>query len=413
MRARLTLCALAVVSLAIRAHAQCQYELVIIQGGPDCGLLPPSPTLGRGINESAQVTGSYTVCALGNGEAFLWDGGPGVITLERPPGVGGAGAWDINDGGLIVGTMAGTGIGDRAFLHDGTQMINLGTLPGGNFSRGRAINSLGQIVGVWGNSVVGDPGLAAFLWQDGVMMDVNADLGTENSEALDINDAGQVVGWMGNSTVTDAHAFIWEDGAVTDLGVIPGGFTAVAGAIDNLGRVVGWGKQPLGKFPFSISRAFLWEGSEIIDLGNLAGFEHAGAVDINDTGQIGGRAWGVGGNINISSAVIWQNGMITDLNELIQLDAGITIRVASAINNAGQITGWANASSDTVVAVLLTPINQPQGDLDHDCAVGRSDFDMLLAAWGACPSDGGCPGDLDGDGLVGIVDFLMLLANWG
>ena len=412
MRARLTLCALAVVSLAIRAHAQCQYELVIIQGGPDCGLLPPSPTLGRGINESAQVTGSYTVCALGNGEAFLWDGGPDVITLERPPGVGGAGAWDINDGVLIVGTMAGTGIGDRAFLHDGTQMINLGTLPGGNLSRGRAINSLGEIVGVWGNSVVGNPALAAFRWQDGVMMDVHADLGTPNSEALDINDAGQIVGWMGNSPA-DARAFIWQDGAVTDLGVLPGGIASRAAAIDNFGRVVGASKEPSGKFPFTTSRAFLWEGGEMIGLGTLAGFAHSGATDINDAGQIVGSSWGSGGNLNIQAAYVWQNGVMSNLNELIQLDAGITIRVASAINNAGQITGWATASAGTVVAVLLTPINQPQGDLDHDCTVGRSDFDMLLAAWGACPSDGGCPGDLDGDGLVGIVDFLMLLANWG
>ena len=413
MHTRLALSAFAVVSLAIRAQAGCQYELTILQGGPDCDPFPASPTLGRGINESAQVAGSYTVCAVGNGEAFLWDGGPDVIALVRPPGVGGAGAWDMNDAGLIVGQMSVSGVGTRAFLHDGTQFIDLGTLPGGNLSKGRAINSLGQIVGVWGNNVTGDPALAAFLWQDGVMMDVHADLGTPNSEAQDTNDAGQIVGWMGSS-FSDAHAFIWQDGAVTDLGVIPGGFTAVASAIDNLGRVVGWGKQPLGKFPFATSRAFLWDGSEMIDLGNLAGFDHAAAADINDTGQIVGRAWGVGGNLNIAAAFIWQNGMMTDLNESIPPDTDITMEVASAINNAGQITGWADAANGDVVGVLLTPIQLP-GDLNGDCTVGIVDFLMLLAAWGPCPEP--CPpicaSDLDGDCNVGIIDFLMLLANWG
>ena len=104
---------------------------------------------------------------------------------------------------------------------------------------------------------------------------------------------------------------------------------------------------------------------------------------------------------------------MSNLNELIQPDTDITIRVASAINNAGQITGWATASGGTtVVAVLLTPINQPQGDLDHDCTVGLADFFALIAAWGSCSDCGTCPADFDGDCNVGIVDFLLLLGNW-
>ena len=413
---RLTLCAVAAAGLATRAGAQCQYELTVIQAGPaNCDPFPPSPTHGSGINESTQVVGSYTVCAIGSDEAFLWDGGPEVITLERPPGVGRAWAADINDAGLIVGTMACTGMGDRAFLHGGAQFIDLGTLRGGNLSRALAINSHEQIVGVWGNNVVGNPGLAAFLWQDGVMLDLNPDLGTPDSEALDINDAGQVVGWMGTSKVADAHAFLWQDGAVTDLGVLPGGFAAGAAAIDNLGRVVGWSKEPLGKFPFATSRAFLWQGTEMIDLGTLPGFEHASATDINDAGQIVGVAWGVGGNLNIQAAIIRKNGIMTDLNDLIAPGAGLTMKVASAINNAGQITGWASAPAASPVAVLLTPVGQPPGDLDGDCTVGISDFGMLIEAWGPCP--GACPpscaADLDGDCDVGIVDFLALLANWG
>ncbi|MCH7631804.1 MAG: hypothetical protein IIB59_01215, partial [Planctomycetes bacterium] len=179
-------------------------------------------------------------------------------------------------------------------------IIDLGTFDGGYSSRGQAINDRGDVAG----RSYGPNGQHAFLWQDGVMLDLNPDLGTPDSEALDINDAGQVVGWMGTSKVADAHAFLWQDGAVTDLGVLPGGFAARAAAIDNLGRVVGWSKEPLGKFPFTTSRAFLWEGGEMIGLGTLPGFEHAAATDINDAGQIVGVAWGVGGNLNIQAAII-------------------------------------------------------------------------------------------------------------
>ncbi len=151
----------------------------------------------------------------------------------------------------------------------------------------------------------------------------------------------------------------------------------------------------------------------MISLGTLPEFERGAAVDINELGQIVGRAWGIGGNPNIESAFIWQNGIMTDLDDLIPANAGVHVTWATAINNQGQITGQANmGDSGDVVGVLLTPIQRP-GDLDGDCTVGINDFLMLLAAWGPCPATGGCPGDLDGDGFVGIIDFLLLLANWG
>jgi probable HAF family extracellular repeat protein len=405
MHTRLTLCAVAVVSLPTRAHAQCQYDLSTFQG-PTCEFTQ-SPTRGRGINEAEQVAGDYTLCGIGTGEAFLWDGS--LLTLQRPPGVTGAGAWDINDAGLIAGQMIVSGLGDRAFLHDGVDFINLGTLPGGTLSRGRAINSLGQIVGVWGGP--GDlPALAAFLWQDGAMIDINADLGTPHSEALDINDVGQVVGWMGNATA-DAHAFVWEAGNVIDLGVIPGGFTAVASANNSLGQVVGSGRVQTDTSV--VTRAFLWDGATMFNLGTVPGFERGAAADINDVGQIVGRAWGIAGNPNIETAFIWQNGIMYDLNDLVVPSTGAEIVWAIAINNQGQITGEGYDIDGDIVAVLLTPVDVPFGDLDGDCTVGIDDFLILLAAWGPCPPAGGCPADLNGDGSVGVVDFLVLLANWG
>jgi hypothetical protein len=49
-------------------------------------------------------------------------------------------------------------------------------------------------------------------------------------------------------------------------------------------------------------------------------------------------------------------------------------------------------------------------DLDGDCIVGITDFQGLLALWGADP---GGPPDFDDSGVVCVTDFLHLLAAWG
>ena len=401
------MCAVAAAGHATDGHAQCQYEVTVIQQSTDCDPLPASPTLARGINEGGQVVGAYTLCAVGGGYAFLWDGQ--INTL-----LGGASALDINDAGLIVGSMNVSGVGTRAYLYQEGQVIDLGTLPGGNFSRGRAINATSQVVGTWGNSVAGDPPLAAFVWQDGVMNDLNVQFGSSQSEALDINDQGQVTGWMGLSMVNGGQAFIWQEGQITELGHLPDATYGVGYSINEKGQVVGC--ERIGPFPGLGFRAFLWSDGEMIDIGLLPGFARSTAGAINDVGQIVGTGYEVGGNTNIRAAFIWQNGRMSNLNELVPSDTTVDLDVAVAINNAGQITGWGTAD-DTMTAAgfLLTPINQPLGDLDNDCTVGLSDFDMLIEAWGPCP--GACPpscaADLDGDCDVGIVDFLALLANWG
>ena len=65
------------------------------------------------------------------------------------------------------------------------------------------------------------------------------------------------------------------------------------------------------------------------------------------------------------------------------------------------------------MAVLLTPVESPVGDINGDCQVGIVDFLLLLGHWGVCPTQGACVEDVDGDGVVGIIDFLLLLMNWG
>ena len=73
-------------------------------------------------------------------------------------------------------------------------VVDLGTLPGDDISQAQGINARGQVVGV----SCGATGCRAFLWEDGVMTDLNTVVGPGFADLLvsarDINDRGQITG---------------------------------------------------------------------------------------------------------------------------------------------------------------------------------------------------------------------------
>ena len=391
--------------LALRAtsagtQAQCQYEATVILVTPACPLIGPPPATPFGISEAGAIAGRYQQCVTSDTEAFTWTAAGGFQTLPRPAASQGAQALAINDAGQVAG---GVEMGNlcEAALWQGGEVILLGTMPGGNFSLARAINARGQIVGWWGNSVKGP--IHGFHWQDGLMTDLGPRLGTQRSQAFDVNEAGHVVGWMGQAPQIDAHAFIWDNGVVTDLGAIPGGFTSLAAAINEGGEVVGYGFLPHDDPPGFVRHAFLWSGGKMIDLGTLPGSPECFAKDINDVGQIVGFCWSFGQN---AKPFLWQDGVMTNLNDLIPPELDITVSIAQAINNAGQITADESGTSDTV---LLTPIAPPIGDINIDCTVDVDDLIILLSDWAQTDS----LADLNGDGVVNVLDLIILLLDFG
>ena len=196
---------------------------------------------------------------------------------------------------------------------------------------------------------------------------------------------------------------------MTTLNAIPGGLTSVGLAINDNGQVVGYGLIDAEEL---VTHPFIWSDGTMTDIGNLPGYSHCGASDINNRGTVVGSCNDFEGQINVHHAFIWQNGQMINLNDLICSEFKGTIRRTRAINNSGQITGDATTSTGTM-AVLLTPVEMPVGDINGDCQVGIVDFLLLLTNWGLCPPLGACVEDLDGDGVVGIIDFLLLLTNWG
>jgi probable HAF family extracellular repeat protein len=103
-------------------------------------------------------------------------------------------------------------------------------------------------------------------------------------------------------------------------------------------------------------RPFLWtEKGGIRDLGTLDGQTRGQALGINNRGQVAGLSRNADGSG--STAVIWQNGEATDLNNLTPGYEGHLLD-ANDINNAGVLTGQAiSAETGEAVAFVATPVD--------------------------------------------------------
>ena len=135
-------------------------------------------------------------------------------------------------------------------------------------------------------------------------------LGGDSTVAYAINSTGDIVGY---STCVDGsmHAFVaYNNQQVTDLN-IPGGHADALG----INRY----RQVIGNYQVSeqIQHAFLYYNGTFSDInGNN---DQSTAPAINDSGEIVGDA-----NVNnVLSAFLYKNGVMYNLNELIEPGLGI------------------------------------------------------------------------------------------
>jgi probable HAF family extracellular repeat protein len=205
--------------------------------------------------------------------AFLYTGAGGLVNLGTLPGAATAAARGLNDFGEVVGTSPSTS-GHAFRWTPGVGMTDLGTLRGGSgMSEAFDINNGGEIVGHSdGTAFSPEP----FLWRPGAGM-VSLAPGSSGL-ALDLNDAGQVVGWIGS------QAFRFTPGiGVQFLGSLPGLGRTFARAINDHGDVTGTAEDPGG----NVVHLFRWtDATGMVDLGLLA--ENAAASGLNNRGDIVG-----------------------------------------------------------------------------------------------------------------------------
>ena len=392
-------------ALAAPGHPP-EYEVTAIIAGFECGdhLAAVSPWA---INEAGDVAGVVT-CSLVQ-RAFRWTAESGLELIPMPAGTTESQGLAIN-GSKVVGTYDNPvlELGRAGFVYDFEtgEFTSLGTLPGGNWSEARGINSASEMVGFWGD-VVNGPFPQAFIWREGEMIDIHPDFGTVRSRALGINADGLVTGWMGDSQLNEARAFIWNDGKVAQLPALPEGITSEGWSLNCHLDVAGRGRFFDPELNAIVWRAFAYVEGEAFRLDALPGPSHSIALDINNVRTVvGGSNW---------RAFRWEDGVLKDLNDLIGPTFNGVANVARGINQAGKIVAEAHSDDlDATVGVLLSHINRSvPGDLDDDGQVGVKDLLILLGNWGPCDNCQNCPADLNGDRVVGVDDLLILLGNWG
>ena len=157
------------------------------------------------------------------------------------------------------------------------------------------------------------------------------------TSSIAINNNNQVIGSSGY-----ASAFIWSK----DIGIqpvrgvnrypyYPSGYVGVSD-INNLGQVVGWAGSPS-----SGTGGFINTNGSLVSIGVIPGYDlglgGTSALGINDKGQVVGSQ-GSSSNM-LRLAILYEEGKLYDLNNLIQDNSGWILETALDISNQGEILG--------------------------------------------------------------------------
>lgn len=417
-----------------------------------------------GLNATGQTVGVMLVDD--ENHSYQWFNGVSTdldnvvhFSLRHPYfGVGIHQAFDISNGGQIVGTarlkvdcdpedfvvqtayiLSPGVLSDLGTPFPGDALVNLFTLGpicSAHDSAAIAISNANHVVG-WADASSAGGVVHAFLarpvggsWlidaDNNGINDALVDLGTLDafstvSSATDVNDSGVVVGYSYTVTASTAnetgyHAFrivpvggVWNDNAnnpgqpnnlMEDLGTL-GGLNSWARGINNSGVIVGESDTSDRRV-----RAFRWSNGTMTDLGTLGG-NNSSAAAINDSGDIVGWAEDADG---VRRAVIWLGGtQIRDLNsQVLVTDQGkVFMTEGRAINEHRQVVGWGNtqSSSATQMAFLLR--------LATTTEVSAADAILNGQVDSSTSTDGGTTGGANGGGSTGGVTIVGTPQNLG
>src|SRR4051812_17125988 len=267
--------------------------------GGDFSRAHQSNNAGTIVGESQDADGRY--------HAVVWENG--VIRALPPLGdspFGSANAQSINERGDIAGeSVTDFGITHAALWPASGGVIDLGALPGTDFSRARGINRNGDVLGQsnsFGN-FVGRP----TIWTAGAISEIVLPSGGRALSSIATghmyNDAGNFIADVAADAFNTGRAIVFRNGAFEMLPLLPDAAQPLSqpNGLNEAGDVVGLAYAPFNFEPV------LWSHGDIADLGVPLGFPAGEAHGINNRGLVVGQAHGqwTPGVFN-SGAALWR-----------------------------------------------------------------------------------------------------------
>lgn len=342
---------------------------------------------------------------------------------------------------MILLAALGTRLAAQAEKPQQYTVISLGSLGGTSFVSGDiTINNKGWVDGA--SNLAGDQNHHAFLWINGQMTDLGT-LGGPNSNVGQLNDRGDVTVGGADTGIPDPFgedfcgfgthqiclSFVWYRGNRTLIPTLGGNNNDVAD-IDSSGQLVLGFSETSIHDPTCIApqvlgfEAFLWNSrtNVIQELPPLPGDSASAAFDMNDNGQVAGASGICGTGISAASAlhaVLWQNGISTDLGNL----GGGMGNAAFDVNNRGQVVGISTLADNTTVHAFIWQkgIMTDLGTLPEDTFSFNGNInDKGQVAIQSCDVNFNCRAAIWEDGVMTDLNSLippgsplfLVLANW-
>jgi probable HAF family extracellular repeat protein len=237
-----------------------------------------------GLNDTGEVVGVIVPADL---HAFLYRAGQ-LQDLSQMLGPDASWAADINNDGIVVGTVGGLINPERPFICDSKSNeppVLLEPLPGHAYAHASAINKAGDVAGFSGSTQAAI--WHAFLFKNGLMRDLGP---VDQDGVKGLNDNGVITGWVsGQAFRLDSSAV---NPVVEHLSPLPGQSASWGFGINNDHVVVGQYSNHLGEtrafvnFPPSFSKPGSFALLDLVS--NPGDWVLKSAYAINSNGQIVG-----------------------------------------------------------------------------------------------------------------------------